>query len=233
MLRKARAGRRRQERGRLAERLGRGGLAALVLVCVAAPAFADEDDYSRDGCYVGAGAAWVTPNQFASAEREFQDVTGVRPDVDPSVSYQGRVGCRGRWFGVEGHIEWIDGFDFKANGTDKRSAGNPLIPPAIAIDEEISGWLASGNLRFYPFTGFFQPFVNVGLGYLAFDWEGGVDDRLGADDWDFAARLGGGLELYMTRNVALDLDLMYVIPTSHTLDGFDYLSLSGGLLYRF
>ena len=61
-------------------------------------------------------------------------------------------------------------------------------------------------------------------------------DKLGlglrAKGEDFAARFGGGVDLYLNRNFVVALDTSYVLPTGD-LDGLDHVSFSLGLQYRF
>jgi hypothetical protein len=53
------------------------------------------------------------------------------------------------------------------------------------------------------------------------------------DDWAPAARFGAGLDVYVTRNIAINVDASYVRPMSTEFDDLDYLSVGWGLLYRF
>ena len=53
------------------------------------------------------------------------------------------------------------------------------------------------------------------------------------DDWDFVIRSGAGLDVYLTRNIAISLDATYVFAVSNALDDLDYVSFGLGLLYRF
>ena len=63
-----------------------------------------------------------------------------------------------------------------------------------------------------------------------------VDDKLGfgthKTDEDFAARFGGGVDLYINRNFVVVVEGGYVLPTGN-LDGMDHVLWSVGLNYRF
>ncbi len=197
----------------------------MALVCFSSLARAQED-YSRDGCYLGlAGTVAFLLSGEDLLERHF---TGLSADVDESLGLHARVGCRGKWGGGEVHFEWLEGFDAKLDG--------------LAIGKA-DGWALTLDLKLYPLAGLegrlpalarrFQPFATVGFGYLTLDT---FDE-----EWDFAVRFGGGLELYVTRNVAINVDATYVLPVSDSLcavadcegDDLDYLSVGWGLLYRF
>ncbi len=52
------------------------------------------------------------------------------------------------------------------------------------------------------------------------------------DDVDLAARLGGGVEVYLTDRLSLNVEGVYVRPSGQVED-YDYVSFSAGVLYRF
>ncbi len=197
---------------------------AMALVCVSSLARAQED-YSRDGCYLGLAG---TVAFLLSGEDLLERVTGLNADVDESLGLHARVGCRGKWGGGEVHFEWLEGFDTKLDG--------------LAIGTA-DGWALTFDGKLYPLAGLegrlpplarrFQPFATVGFGYLTLD----VFD----EEWEFAGRFGGGLDIYVTRNIVINVDATYVLPVSDFLcavpncdgDDLDYLSIGLGLLYRF
>jgi hypothetical protein len=191
---------------------------AMTAMCVSNLALAQED-YSRAGCYLGLAGTVAFP---LSAEDELAVLTGLSADVKESLGLHARAGCRGKWAGGEVHFEWLEGFDVKVDGLD---AG------------KVDGWALTLDGKLYPLSALegklpalarrFQPFATVGFGYLTFD--GPAD----FDDWDFAARFGGGLDVYVTRYIAVSVDTTYVLPVSSSLDGLDYLSIGWGVLFRF
>jgi hypothetical protein len=195
---------------------------AMTFVCVSNLAHAQED-YSRAGCYLGLGGIVGFP---LGSEDGLESVTGSSADVDESLGLHARGGCRGKWGGGEVPFEWAEGFDVKADGDDFK----------------VGGWALTLDGKVYPLAGLegklpalarrFQPFATVGFGYLTFDLPQlppGVD----VDDWDFAGRFGGGLDVYVTRNIVINVDATYVLPMTSPLDELDYLSVGWGLLFRF
>ncbi len=196
----------------------------MALVCFSSLARAQED-YSREGCYLGLGGSVAF---LLSGEDWLERRTGSSADVDESLGINVRGGCRGKWGGGELHFEQLEGFDAKVGG--------------LSIGDA-DGWALTLDGKFYPLAGLedrlpalarrFQPFATVGFGYLTLD----TFDK----EWDFAVRVGGGLELYVTRNVAINVDATYVLPVSDSLcavancrgDDLDDLSVGWGLLYRF
>jgi hypothetical protein len=179
-------------------------LIASAAVCVSNPARA-QDDYYRVGCYLGLAGTVAIP-------------ASLEDDVDDSLGLHARAGCRGAWAGGELHFEWLEGFDTNVAGSDDVDAW------ALTLDGKLYP-LAAIESRLPPLAKRFQPFATVGFGYLDF---GGF-----VDDWDFAGRFGGGLDVYLTRNIALSIDTTYVLPVSNDQDNLDYVSVGWGLLYRF
>jgi hypothetical protein len=55
---------------------------------------------------------------------------------------------------------------------------------------------------------------------------------LSSSDMVFAGRVGGGLDFYLTRNIALSGEIAYVMPTG-ALGDLRYVSFGGQVLVRF
>ena len=191
---------------------------AMAAVSVSKPARA-QDDFSRTGCYLGLAGTAAFPS---SAESKLEAATGSSADVSESLGLHARAGCRNGWGGGELHFEWLEGFDVKVDGVN---------------EGKIDGWSLTLDGKLYPLWALedklpplarrFQPFATVGFGYLTFDAPRGLGD------WDFAARFGGGLDIYVTRNIAISVDATYVLPVSNALDGLEYVSVGWGVLFRF
>jgi len=117
--------------------------------------------------------------------------------------------------------EYLDGFDVK---DDNRKY-------------TIDGWSMTLDLKLYPMRFFddqlpplarrFQPFATLGFGILKLDSSGQLDD------WDFAARYGGGLDFYVTRNFGISTDVTVVDPMSDSLEDGEYLSFGWGVFYLY
>lgn len=154
-------------------------------------------------------------------------------------------------FEVEG--EWL----ITSNETDLDVSGSTGSHNA-EVDEI---WTITANVKVYPpFVGWlrhlerFQPFAKVGLGAqnskLDIDIESSgltTTNTAGtvvvpADftmkdtetNLDGALRVGGGIDIYATRNIVSEINATYVLPFSDT--GFlkmDYVSVQWRLVYRF
>ena len=219
---------------------------AMAAVCISNLARA-QDDFSRLGCYLGAAGTVAFPMNYEDALKSSEDAlkaagvgtdVSVSADVGESLGLHARVGCRAGWGGGELHFEWLE--EFKINDL-KVEVDSLEVPNAKA---KVDGWALTLDGKLYPLWVLenrlpplarrFQPFATVGFGYLTGTIEATVEGRhVELDDWDFAARLGGGLEVYVTRNIAINVDTTYVIPVSKALEGFNYLSVGWGVLYRF
>lgn len=224
---------------------------AMATLCVSNLARA-EDDFYRGGCYLGLAGTAAFPMSPEDAlkrsedafEDAFEEALGVRPkvsvsgDVSESLGLHARAGCRTGWGGGELHFEWLEKF----------KVDDPKVEVAdVELDDvkaEVDGWALTLDGKLYPLwlvedqlpplARRFQPFATVGFGYLT----GTIDVTVGGfpleiDDWDFVARFGGGLDVYVTRNIAISVDATYVLPVSDALADMDYLSVGWGVLFRF
>jgi hypothetical protein len=118
-------------------------------------------------------------------------------------------------------------------------------------------WTLTANVKAYApfeiFTGRFQPFAKVGLGaqnskvitnistsglttlnaaqmIVPADFE----FRQSKSSLDGALRVGGGIDIYATRNVVAELNTTYVVPFSKAGSmRTDYVSVQWRLVYRF
>ncbi len=184
------------------------------------PAPAQDDDFARNGIYLGVPVAGAA---YTEVEDDLEDLAAalgytipvdveVPPGLDARVGYRFHPRLAGevqlQWF-PEADIEF---FDVKAL--------------------ELETLIFTGNVKGYLLTGRIQPFLLVGAGLMHFD----VKDKLGvglrAKEEDFAARFGGGVDVYFDPNIAVVIDAGNVLPTGD-LDGLDYVSFSVGFQYRF
>lgn len=208
----------------------RGGIcagAALAVLWAASSAFAqaegsaDEvEGYARTGVYAGLAGS-VAFEDFDSGLTlpglAGAPISVAYGDFDPSLGLHARGGYRLHPnVAAEVHLEWLSGFD----GSVRIGGGAPMNATLEAL-------AFGANLKLYPLRGRFQPFVTLGAGALQIEETG-----TGADEWDFAGRLGGGIDVYVTEQIAVSLDTTYVLPTD-LLQGYEYVSFGWGLLYRF
>ena len=187
---------------------------------------AEEDEFARRGWLVG-GAGSYAVETFA--EDALAEALGPSVDLsfDDSFGFNGRVGYRcHRRFSAEVEVEWLDRFkaDVSASGSDKIATVD--LEPVVV----------TANIKGYLLTGRYQPFLLVGAGLMTAEAKlrdtAGMGLSASERDTDFAARFGGGIDLYATKHVVLSVEAEFVLPTGDVKD-LDYISIGWGFQYRF
>ena len=181
-------------------------------------------EYGGTGFYVGAAGAAIFHDQLEKTVGGFEPndpfFVGSFDDTDASVGtsygFQTRIGWRFHpVFAFENRFEWVDRAEVEAS--DRNLA-------------EVSLWTLSGDLRAYLSTARLQPFAVLGLGATQVEWK--VPDRSARREFAFSIRAGGGIEVHLTQQLALVLDLTYLIPIEQ-LEDFQAFSTSWGFTYHF
>lgn len=186
-------------------------LIALGATTIPASAQQEEPNPARTGFYLGPGLALGIP---LSLEKAFQDMTLQSVDVQPGFGIRGIAGYRAHArVAAEVEVEYLF-TDFKAKVAN---TGNFDTTPL----------LLTGNAKGFILTGTIQPYIIAGAGVMDADVQ-----NVGSST-EFAARFGGGLDVYATDHIVLGFDLTYVLPTGKLKD-LDYLSIGlFTLQYRF
>jgi opacity protein-like surface antigen len=156
----------------------------------------------HSGFYSGIGAGFGFDN--------FDGFGGI--DIDAAFGLDAWGGYQfNKWIATELQLEYLNGFD-------------------IAFIEGQAVTFGA-NLKVFPLasvlTDCIQPFVMAGPGFTWMQFDAGV-----GNDLEFSARFGGGIDFYITDNVALQVSSSYVLTTG-VLDGLDYISLVAGVQYKF
>ena len=194
----------------------------LVALVVGAAAVARADSpFGRPGGFASAGIG-------GAFETFHGDLDPRGHDVSNAFLVGGRVGSRLNRFAS------LDlGFDYTINGFE--------LSNDAASSIEADTLLGFTNLKLYPFSGRIQPYALGGAGFL---WArldcrdlGGASMDCGSAGFDdtevaFAGRFGGGLDVYLTRNIALSGELAYVMPTQGLSD-MKFLTFGAYLTWRF
>jgi hypothetical protein len=169
-------------------------------------AAAQEQDVTRSGSYVGVAGTWAI---------ELFDPPPPL-DVDNSIGLNARAGYRFMpYLAAELHYEWGSEFDVDAG---------------VFGETEIETHVATVNVKgIYtsPNVGPIQPYLLAGAGFMYAE-----ADDIDVDETGFAARMGGGFDLYFSESVSAVAEVTYVLTTGD-VDGLDYLSLAWGLRYHF
>jgi opacity protein-like surface antigen len=200
---------------------------ALALVCLPAPAALAQDEepeaagaaeegeaeqeeepvYDRDGWYAGIGGGIA----FSEFDEGNADDSGL---VNLRAGYHFL-----RFAALEVQLEYEPEFG--------SGSGN-----YAGVDTALwSAWLAAKGYPTAPWTGPVQPYL---LGGIAWMWKRQTGPAVDGSEEDgaFAMRVGGGLDVYVTRNVVLTVDSSWVVPTGN-LEDLWHVTLGGAVQYRF
>jgi hypothetical protein len=166
----------------------------------------EESAYDRDGWYLGLGGGY-TKELFDGGDASDGGY------VQLSAGYHFL-----RFAAAEFELEYSPKFDGKSG----QWAG-----------VDIATWATWLNFKGYPtapWTGPVQPFAMLGIAWM---WERltGPAVNNSIEEGGFAARFGGGLDVYVTRNVMLTAEAAYVLPTGE-LDDLNQVQIGGAVQYR-
>ncbi len=198
-------------------------LCTLLGLLVGAPLHAQEGEhFGRPGWYVGGGFTWAFENF------DFDEVnayTGVDLSASGSPGFDVRGGYRiNEFVAIEADFQYYADFDVDAAGFDVLSA---------------DAFSFFGSVKGYPLSGRVQPYGLFGIGVLRAELEDDLGFGVSGDDAAFTLRFGGGLDVYVTEHVLLNLDVGYLlVPTDMNFGGpvdvgTDLIPLTVGAQYRF
>ena len=162
-----------------------------------------EGDGQGSQVYLGLGAGFGFEN--------FDGTGGL--DIDEAFGFDIWVGYRFvPLFATEVQLEYLNGFDAAfIDGQAFAFTGNAKLFPLAEVSDRVEPFLYAG----------------IGVGWFEIDGPFGT-----ADESDFIARFGGGIDLYLTESVAFQVSSSYVLTTGD-LEDLDWISLVAGVQYRF
>jgi len=176
------------------------------------------DDFARPGGYISLGFGGGAPMYVSDAE-------SLKDFTNQALIISLRGGQR------VNRVLAIDmSLDYSIRGFETNFTDNSRI--------ELKSLTGFGNLKLYPIGGRIQPYAMGGVGFVyavanCYDSSGSlVLCPFVESDIVFAGRAGGGVDFYITPNIALSGEVAYVIPTD-TFKDLNYLSYTGHLLFRF
>lgn len=166
-------------------------------------AFAQQD-FARVGPYAGGGFAFGVENiGHGTVERRGGQVSVT---ADNSPGFDARGGYRLLpYVAVEGDLQFF-AFDLNAN-----RVGNVAFNTNFATLDTVT---FMANAKGYPLTGRIQPYGLFGFGllYAVLDPNNGRFDT--EYDAAFALRAGGGVDVYVTPKLLINVECAYVWPSS-------------------
>jgi opacity protein-like surface antigen len=224
-------------------RIRRSAPAAIVAICVllASPALADE--FTRKGYYAAVHAAYG----FELVDTDtFARIFGLAPaavDADDAWGFNIRVGQRMKsWLGIELEYEWMDGVAIDQEqvtpfpGKVRIATYNPDV---VTLNARFYApvWLLSDD----DIVARTQPYLLVGGGLVSYDIQFEVPrTTFSRRDNAFAFRGGAGLDVYLTKNIVLNVEGTFLLNTDtftvaglNVLDSLYYVTANGGIAYRF
>ena len=125
----------------------------------------------------------------------------------------------------EGHFEMMRGFDVSPTGTTR----------------SLETYAMFANVKLFPMSWFLpdfrllEPYAVVGVGGMLADTQAFQDltpSTFTTTRGGFASRFGGGLESSFGDQIFVAAEAAYVLPVGR-VDGFDYVSLTAAVGYRF
>ena len=185
------------------------------------PSLARNNEFARKGIYLGVAVGGVAYTEVEDdLEKDLLAAIGyvVPVDVEVPGGLDVRVGYRFHpRFAGEVQLQWLPKADIE-------------LADVKAL--KLETLTLTGNAKGYILTGRIQPFLLVGAGLMHFDRKDTVGLGLSGDGEGFAARFGGGVDIYVDPSIVVALDVSYVVPTGD-VDGLDHVSFSLGLQYHF
>ena len=180
-----------------------------------------DDDFECPRFYFGLGPLYAFEH-FHTASHVFTGGTGTAVGADDSYGAEGRLGYRiHEHVALEAQAQYYGRADINAH------------PPTGTTNVgSFEGVSATGNVKLYPITGRFQPYVLGGIGLL---WAHIDNDLPGArrgNLTELAGRGGLGLDVYLNEHVALNVEGSYLAPASN-LKQFPLAAVSSGLQVHF
>jgi hypothetical protein len=204
-------------------------LASALLLCTASILAVNDaraGDFSRAGGYFGINGAWGS----SMLTDEVIDIVGGPSGLvsfGDSGGLNTRLGARfWKIVALEAQYEWMHGISASVLG----------VPIGTYKPHTLTA-----NLKLYLPISRFQPYLLGGAGVGFWKFESIYPGIPTIDTTGFAGRVGLGLDLYLTEKIVLNFESAGVLNTANfdfqsinvIQENLFYLSISGGLIYRF
>lgn len=189
----------------------------VAFIAAFATAVCAEQGYTDAGPYVGLGPA----GGFSTFQ---DDLKGF----GNSLGFNARGGYRfNDYLAAEALYEYMDDFG-STTMSRNRVAGH--------VDIQTNNFSLLGKL-ILPTGTLFEPYAMGGVGFLNANGNAkiatpGVQLEGDKSDTEFAGRIGGGFDVWITEHIGAYVDAAYVMPTGG-LSNVRYVSLGGGIKYSF
>ncbi len=179
-------------------------------------------------CLAAATSARASDNQFGGNDwylstigilaLDNADVSGGKPSVGLNFAAGFRFN---RWITAETGAEWIHRIRYDEDS-------NPSCAGTGGGSSHYTAWQVTAGSRVYFTESLVQPFVVAHGGIIQTRDSGGGRS---CSAYGFVARLGGGVDVFVTDRVAVSLMGMYVLPATGDTKDHDYISVGLGFTW--
>jgi hypothetical protein len=215
------------------------------------------EDFDRRGFFLGVGGGFAGEDFSDKPVNDIADIFSNQPELDVPIlpgsdpiakaddswSVNGRVGyrCHPR-YSVGATLEGFGGFDTQWSGAVGTGS------------DDIDIFDATVDIKGYLLTGRYQPYLLLGGGTMNISTKvtnptaiiGTTPNGAPPPDnlailgpkiqsrnyTDFVVRLGGGIDLYTTDHVVVNIGASYLFPLGE-VSGVKLFTVGGGIEYRF
>ncbi len=173
-----------------------------------------KESYSHKGFYLGAGGTFA----IQMFNNKVEEVTNQTVELGQTYGANAHMGYRAlSWLSTGIDYEFLNGFQAKIAGRD-----------ALLF----KGHVVTGDLKFHFIPkGPVQPNILIGFGSMKYAIKDELGLGLSGGQWAFAARLGGGVDFYLTRHFLLNAEGSAVLTTNDITNPTSLESVTG--LYYF
>jgi opacity protein-like surface antigen len=185
-----------------------------------------QDDYDRQGAYVGVGFAYGLSN-FGLGDVE-DAVSGIvgRP-VELSAGDAPGFDIRGGYrlhphIAVEGQFQYFTSFSMNID-----RVGDLNVNEKFA---DLDTFAFGANVKGYALTGRIQPYGLLGIGMMLATLNPRAEGVDSETDVVFGARFGAGADFYLTDNILLVAEVSYLLPTSDYKFGGEGPGVNGAII---
>lgn len=186
-------------------------LLAMSVACIAAgkSARADDIQYGGNDWYISVAGVLAVENA---------DVSGGKPSGGANVAAGFRFN---RWITAEAGAEWIHRIRYdKGSGTSCSGTGG--------ASSRYNAWQTTLGSRLYLTESLVQPFLSAHGGVIQTRDSGGGRS---CSALGFVARMGGGVDVFVSNSLAVSVLATYVLPTGGGTSDHDYISLGLGFTW--
>jgi opacity protein-like surface antigen len=203
---------------------------SLLLTSIAAlPAAAEEESapmpYAEPGFYGGIGIQGAV---FTEVDDDLESDVGVAgADVNSKTATGFSIYAGYRimpYLAAELEFEMFPDahVDVELPGFDSEKLG------------EVETWVLMSNAKVFALTGRLQPFILFGIGVASNSFEDSVGAGIDEQEYDFAFRVGGGVDVHITELISTWARCTY-LHNAGDVEGvnFNYVSFGAGLQLNF